>query len=259
MIRFPNEAGFKFLCLLMLTATALPLMGCGGTQIPEISGHILDRESGRPVADVSIVITYIGNTRSREMWFHAATDLPASRCVRTLTTSDETGRFSIPAQHRAAYFGDPTVRFRLFHPSFRYQVSGSEQDLNSEYELLMWPESAAERYDSYLGELVDYGNVADPEQFREWQRDRHRYIDMWLANGSVASTCDYENDSGETERFVLGLFEEWVDTAPQSADRRSAFPACAELRSFRPELTRADDADRLQRIRRIAAEKMCVP
>lgn len=206
------------------------MAGCDTSQIPSIQGKVLDRESGAPITNAFVVITYSGQTRLRQSWVSAAMDVEQQRCVRTLIQTDEAGEFEIPSEELPAYFGTPRVHFKLYHPQFRYRVGGETYAAKNTYTLNMWSESSAVSFDIFTGDPIDYRGVADAEALREQLGSRNRYLAEWLAGGSVFDSCDYENNLKERQKLALALFEQWVSSTDNARAQGSS--ACSAIPEF---------------------------
>lgn len=206
-------------------AATLVTMGCSETQIPTITGLVVDKTSGQPVSGAMVTVAYSGNTRARELWFHAATSLQSGRCLRRMAVTDSMGRFLLPSTRVGAYFGAPNVTFHAYHQQYRSRVAPVTVD-STDLVIRMWPEEQASRFSIWDGEPAQVGDQPAVT--------RHRYLDLWLASENHAALCDYEPDQDSLYRFFLERFEEWLTTAPPVDQRGTRSSACGALIALAP-------------------------
>lgn len=223
-------------CALLIAAMQCSGIACSSARLDRVAATVVDRESGTPLPNAAVVVRYQGKTWAREQWWHAATSLKSSRCVLKITKTDGNGQFSIEPFTIDGHFGDPQVLIKLYRDGYRHEVDGEHFPLaqSGQLRLAMWPEAAAEKYESWSGEPVDLSKVApvNLDNYFARLRNRHDFLDSWLAGGLVADSCEYEPDEEQHHQLLLARFQEWLESAPATPYKHE-LAACGKLGSLR--------------------------
>ncbi len=240
-------------------ATMAILAACSNTDVPAISGTVVDQDTQRPVTEAEVFVRYSGATEVREKWFHALTGLQGARCIRWMVTTNDLGRFNTSPTKLSRYFGSPTVQFVIYRDGFRQRLGGvSQQAVDPQnVALTMWTESSAERYDSASGQVVEYASLDDPQTYRATQTNRHHYLDRWLALSGLTDECDFDPDLERIQLFLLERFEEWLATSPASISSHRKPAACSALMAFHFAHERPELIQRFRAMKSQASEKLC--
>lgn len=214
----------------LLALSACAVCACGETTIPAVAGRVVTISDNQPVSGAVVVATFTGHTRAREAWFFAHSGLDPSRCFRVIVHTDDDGNFAVGQTVVASYFGSPRWSLFAYKEGFRSALTEVTSDAGRA-KLRMWPEDRAADFDSFTGETLNYAAIANPDRFRELQRNRARYLEDLLNHG-IAFSCEFEASAVEREQFVMTLFQQWLSQGGQNESPVRSV-ACDAFASFR--------------------------